>query len=64
MGLYETAYGKPLDCDRAYSYSDNCVRSRGYDCVHAHKGASLYRDEIIYYHEDAMCLQYLVVFKA
>lgn len=64
MGLYETAYGKPLDCDRAYSYSDSYVRSRGYDCVHAHKGASLYRDEIIYYHEDAMCLQYLVVFKA
>lgn len=64
MGLYETAYGKPLDCERAYPYSDNYVRSRGYDCVHAHKGASLYRDEIIYYNEDAMCLQYLVVFKA
>lgn len=64
MGLYETAYGRPLDVTTAGHFNQRWLESNGYNCVHAHKGHSLYRDEVIFYHEDAMCLQYLVIFKA
>lgn len=64
MGLFETAYGKPLNCDCAYSYTKRYLDNCGKNCVHAHAGRSLYRDEIIYYDESAMVLRYLVVFDA
>jgi len=60
MGLYATAYGKPLDVTHAHSYSKDTIN--GYNCVHAHAGPQLLNDEIIYYDEDAMVLNYLVEF--
>ena len=33
------------------------------DCLHAHGGSVLRADEVVFYHEDALLLQYLVVFK-
>lgn len=61
MGLYATAYGKPLDVYSACTYSKDTIQGR--NCVHAHAGSALRRDEIIFYSEDAMVLNYIVVFK-
>jgi poly [ADP-ribose] polymerase len=64
MGLYETAYGNPHDCYAPHHYSQRELNAEHKNCVHAHKGQYLYNDEIIYYDEDAICLQYIVVFYA
>lgn len=63
MGLYATAYGNPLNCDSAYSYTEKEVLLKGCNCVHAHAGKSLLNDEIIFYNESAMLLNYIVEFK-
>ena len=62
MGLYATAYGHPLDVTKSQKYTDSMLQNMGKDCVHAHAGNQLYRDEIIYYNEDAMVLNYIVEF--
>lgn len=62
MGLYATAYGHPLYASRAYAYSKSSLS--GKDCVHAQAGLYLRNDEIIFYDESAMVLQYLVEFAA
>lgn len=60
MALYATAYGEPLDVYTAQSFSQNTIG--GKNCVHAHAGAALRNDEIVYYSEDAMVINYLVEF--
>lgn len=60
MGLYATAYGKPLDVYSAGRY--NKTNIGGKNCVHAHAGSQLYNDEIIFYDECAMTLNYIVEF--
>lgn len=61
MGLYATAYGSPLDVYNAHSYSQNTLQ--GKNCVHAHAGTQLRNDEIVFYAEDAMVLNYIVEFE-
>lgn len=63
MGLYATAYGKPHDVDNAGSWTQAKLKTLGKNCVHAHAGYALRNDEIIYYKESAMVLNYIVVFK-
>lgn len=62
MGLYATAYGNPLYETRAHSYTKYSLQ--GKNCVHAKAGMYLRNDEIIFYDEAAMVLQYLVEFAA
>lgn len=65
MGLYAVAYGTPLDTDSwsgSIDYKQKTVGG-GYDCLHAHKGSALLNDEIIFYDEAAMVLNYIVEFK-
>lgn len=62
MGLYATAYGDPLDVTSPGDYSGQ-VRAQGKNCVHAHTGNYLRNDEIIYYSENAMVLNYIVAFE-
>ncbi len=62
MGVYETAYGTPLNVTSAHSYTERTLG--GKDCVHAHAGSSLINDEIIFYNESAMVLRYIVEFAA
>lgn len=56
-----TAYGSLLDIDNAHSYSQNTLQ--GKNCVHAHAGTQLRNDEIVFYAEDAMVLNYIVEFE-
>lgn len=65
MGLYAVAYGTPLDTDSwsgSIDYKQKTVGG-GYDCLHAHKGSALMNDEIIFYDEAAMVLNYIVEFE-
>ena len=40
------------------------VRKHGGNCLYAKKGvAGLYADEVIFFDEDAICIEYLVSFK-
>lgn len=64
MGLYATAYGHPLDVSCAGQYSQRIVKNNGKNCVHAHAGTQLRNDEIIFYAEEAMLLNYIVEFAA
>lgn len=63
MGLYATAYGEPLDVYSSYHYQESDLIARDKNCVHAHRGIQLRNDEIIYYNEKAMVLNYVVRFK-
>lgn len=65
MGLYATAYGTAKDVDTWSSRTDykKLMEDAKANCLHAHKGVSLQNDEIIFYHEDAMLLNYIVEFK-
>lgn len=64
MGLYATAYGKPydVDCWDCSSNYEALVKSTHTDCLHAHAGSSLLKDEIVFYNEDAVLLNYVVEF--
>lgn len=64
MALYATAYGTPLDCACAHPYTKREIESQGCNCVHAHAGSQLRNDEIIYYDEAAMTINYIVEFGA
>jgi poly [ADP-ribose] polymerase len=61
MGLYATAYGEPHITERAGKFTEDTIY--GKDCVHAKAGSQLRNDEIIYYNEAAMVLNYIVTFK-
>lgn len=63
MGLYATAYGTPLDVHCSKAYTQSMLDAANANCVHAHKGVQLLNDEIIYYSEDAMLLNYIVEFE-
>ena len=60
MGLYATAYGIPLDCTCSHHYTKSELGDK--NCVHAHAGSQLRNDEIIFYDEAAVLLQYVVEF--
>lgn len=64
MGLYAVAYGKPYDVSSWSPSSDYRAetRSHGCDCLHAHAGTSLRADEIVFYDEAAVLLDYIVEF--
>jgi len=62
MGLYATAYGKPYDVTSAARYDQAFLDAHGCDCVHAHRGSGLYRDEVVFYDEAAMCIEFLAIF--
>lgn len=61
MGLYATAYGTPLNVHSSQRFSQSTLG--GKNCVHAHAGTALLNDEIIYYSEDAITINYLVRFR-
>ena len=62
MGLYATAYGDPYYPTTSGNMKPSMERN-GKDCVHAKKEkVGLYNDEVIFYNENAMCLEYLVEF--
>lgn len=62
MGLYATAYGTPYDVNTAGCYDQAFLNAKHKNCVHAHAGPQLYNDEIVFYSEDAMLLNYIVEF--
>lgn len=61
MGIFATAYGNPLMVKTwGGDYSNECKSGR-YDCVHATpRNTGLKAEEVIFYDEDATCLNYLV----
>ena len=65
MGLYAVAYGTPYDTDSWSSSLDYkaAVKHAGKDCLHAHAGSALRNDEIVFYDEAAMVLNYIVEFE-
>lgn len=63
MGLYAVAYGKPTDVHYAQRFNEAELKRMGCNCVHAHAGAALRNDEIIFYNEDSVVLNYIVKFK-
>ena len=63
MGLYATAYGTPHDVTMSENFSQNKLKNLQCNCVHAHAGSQLLNDEIIFYNESAMLLNYIVEFK-
>lgn len=60
MGLYSVAYGNPLDTYSAKRYSKSMLGDS--NCVHAHAGDILRNDEIVFYDEAAVLLDYIVEF--
>ena len=62
MGLYATAYGIPHDVNAAGFFTKGILDSKNKNCIHAHAGENLYRDEIVFYDENAILLQYIVEF--
>lgn len=64
MGLYAVAYGTPLNVNSAYSYTQNYLKTQNANCVHAHAGPHLLNDEIVFYDESAILLNYIVEFSA
>lgn len=64
MGLYATAYGNPY-YPRTAGNMKPYMEQNNKDCVHARKAdVGLYNDEVIFYNEKAMCLEYFVEFSA
>lgn len=63
MGLYACAYGTPKDVTLPGNYNQRILNSEGCNCVHAHAGPYLRNDEIVFYDEAAMLLNYIVEFK-
>jgi len=63
MGLYATAYGNPLDVYSSYRYTQEIIKSKAANCVHAHAGQYLRNDEIVFYSESAITLNYIVEFQ-
>lgn len=63
MGLYATAYGTPYDV-HTWTSKDwkQDTLNHGADCLHAHAGTSLRSDEIVFYNESAVVLNYIVEF--
>lgn len=62
MGLYACAYGTPKNVTLPGNYNQKMLNSEGCNCVHAHAGPYLRNDEIVFYDEAAMLLNYIVEF--
>lgn len=63
MGLYATAYGIPYCPTTRVDGTAGMMKEKGTNCLHAKKDVcGLYNDEVIFYNESAVCLQYLVEF--
>lgn len=66
MAIFDTAYGTPYHTDNNreffydYGETDFLNRHKGYNCVHAHAGAQLQNDEIIFYNEHQVTIKYLI----
>lgn len=64
MGLYACAYGRPYYPSGLVKCSQSMLDSMHCDCLHAKSGtAFLKNDEIVFYNESAMVLNYIVEFK-
>ena len=63
MGLFATAYGDPLFVKYSNHFSESDLLARKKNCVHAQAGPSLMHDEIIFYNEAAVLLNYIVEFE-
>ena len=65
MGLYAVAYGTPYDTSTWNSGIDwkDLVKQNDANCLHAHAGSALRNDEIVFYDEAAMVLNYIVEFE-
>lgn len=63
MGLYATAYGTPYFPTHLMNGTAQMMKDNHTNCLHAKAGVSgLMNDEVIFYDEAAVCLQYLVEF--
>lgn len=63
MGLYATAYGTPYFPTAICNGSAEMMKEKGTNCLHAKRDVcGLMNDEVIFYDESAVCLQYLVEF--
>lgn len=64
LALMDTAYGKPYDVysfdSKYYNFSQKDMDSLGTNCLHAHSGNMLNRDEIVVYQEEQTTIKYLV----
>ena len=63
MGLFATAYGEPYIVKYAHSYTEQDLLKANKNCVHAVAGEQLQNDEIIFYNESAVLLNYIVEFE-
>lgn len=64
MGLYATAFGNPYDTTAPQRFTQSFLKTQNKNCVYAHAGSYLRNDEIIFYDENALLLNYIVEFKA
>lgn len=64
MGLYATAYGSPLYAYNADFFTKDDLQRHHKHCIHAKAGKYLIADEIIFYDEAAVLLNYIVEFRS
>lgn len=64
IGVYKTAYGDPYFVSNCGNYDEKLLISKDKHCVHARAGNGSYlqNDEVIFFNESAVCIQYLVEF--
>lgn len=64
MGLFATAFGNPLMVGCSGNYDENDMTAHGTNCVYAKReNTSLRRDEVVFYNNDAVLLNYIVEFE-
>lgn len=66
MGVYAVAYGKPyyVNSHGAYHVDQKYLKSIGCNCLHAEPARTgLRNDEIVFYDEASVCLNYIVEFE-
>lgn len=63
MGLYACAYGKPKDVVGPGWHDQSELTREGYHCIHAHAGSYLKNDEVVFYDEGAILLNYIIEFR-
>lgn len=69
MGLFATAYGNPWMITQVRHYTQSELKAAHKNCVHARSGlnighTTLRNDEVVFYDEAAMLLNYIVEFVA
>lgn len=64
MGLFAVAYGKPLFVTSSCQMTAKRLDMEHKNCLHAKAGSSLRADEIVFYDDKAMVMNYLVEFSA